>query len=67
MNELFKLIEKYQAANPDAENPFNFLSYLGDEGLIDMLKKALKEGLILEAVDDETGPDQGEVTLIKKT
>jgi hypothetical protein len=59
-------MEKYQAANPDAENPFNFFSYLGDEGLIDMLKKALKEGLILEAVEDGMGPDQGEITLIKK-
>ena len=66
MDELFILMEKYQSANPDAENPFNFFSYLGDEGLIDMLKKALKEGLILEAVDDGIGPDQGEVTLIKK-
>ena len=66
MDELFILIEKYQKANPDAENPFNFFSYLGDEGLIDMLKKALKEGLILEAMEDGTGPDQGEVTLIKK-
>jgi len=66
MDELFILMEKYQAANPDAENPFNFFSYLGDEGLIDMLKKALKEGLILQAVEDGMGPDQGEVTLIKK-
>jgi|11_taG_2_1085331.scaffolds.fasta_scaffold51551_2 hypothetical protein len=66
MDELGKLLEKYQAANPEAENPFNFFSYLGDEGLIDMLKKALKEGLILEAVEDGIGPDQGEVTLIKK-
>lgn len=66
MDELFTLIEKYKAANPDAENPFNFFSYLGNEGLIDMIKKALKEGLILEAVDDGIGPDQGEIALIKK-
>lgn len=66
MDELGKLLEKYQKANPDAENPFNFFSYLGSEGLIDMLKKALKEGLILEGIADGIGPDNGEVTLIKK-
>lgn len=66
MDELFILIEKYQKTNPDAENPFNFFSYLGNEGLIDMLKKALKEGLILEGIADGIGPDNGEVTLIKK-
>ena len=47
MDELFILMEKYQAANPDAENPFNFFSYLGDEGLIDMLKKEGAEDILV--------------------
>lgn len=66
MDELFELTEKYKLSNPNEENPMNFFSYLGNEGLIDMLKKAIKEGLVLEAVGEGIGPDQGEVILIKK-
>lgn len=66
MDELFELTEKYKLSNPNEENPMNFFSYLGNEGLIDMLKKAIKEGLVLEAVGEGIGPDQGEVILIKR-
>lgn len=66
LDELFELTEKYKLSNPNEENPMNFFSYLGNEGLIDMLKKAIKEGLVLEAVGEGIGPDQGEVILIKK-
>ena len=66
LDELFELTEKYKLSNPNEENPMNFFSYLGNEGLIDMLKKAIKEGLVLEAVGEGIGPDQCEVILIKK-
>lgn len=66
LDELFELTEKYKLSNPNEENPMNFFSYLGNEGLIDMLKKAIKEGLVLEAVGEGIGPDQGEVILIKR-
>ena len=67
LDELFELMEKYKLSNPNEENPMNFFSYLGNEGLIDMLKKALQKDLKLHYVDAGVDVDDGgEVILIKK-
>ena len=67
MEKLAKLIEKYEAINPELETPLNYFNVLGVDQLTELLDKALKENLVLEYVDAGINVDDGgEVTLIKK-
>jgi hypothetical protein len=68
MEKALKLINKYVELHPELEHPEAYLYMLGEDELVELLEKALKENLVLEYVDAGINVDDGgEVTLIKKS
>jgi hypothetical protein len=62
--EIKVLLADYLLANPDAENPYEYIFVLGPDDLLALLQKANKREIVFTYLDGD--PDKFEIDIIEK-